>query len=393
MEYKEFKGLKLSALGFGTMRLPLLEDGGIDRIQVQKMVDYAMSHGINYFDTAAPYHGGNSEISIGEALSAYPRESWYLADKFPGHQHSETFNPAQTFEKQLRKCGVEYFDFYLFHNITGNSLQDYMDPRWGMLEYFVEQRRLGRIRHLGMSTHASVETLKQILDGPYGKEIEFCQIQLNYLDWTLQDAREKVRILNERGIPIWVMEPVRGGKLARLDDNSVRALKSFRPDESAASWAFRWLRKIPGVTMILSGMSDMSQMEDNVTTFESGDPLSAEEARLLEEIASGLSDTVPCTACRYCCDGCPAGLDIPALISAYNDLKLEFSFTPMMYLESLAAEKLPSACLGCGACEQICPQGIHVPEIMSGLSELYDKSPKWSAICVERNRIAALEGK
>ena len=174
MEYKDFGGLKLSSLGFGTMRLPLLQDGGIDEMQMQKMVDYAMAHGINYFDTAVPYHGGNSEKAIGKALASYPRESWYLADKYPGHQHYEKFDPAATFEKQLSKCGVDYFDFYLFHNISENSLPDYMDPRWGILEYFIEQKRLGRIKHLGMSSHASVKTLEEILDGPYGKAIEFC---------------------------------------------------------------------------------------------------------------------------------------------------------------------------------------------------------------------------
>ena len=388
MEYTEFKGLKLSALGFGAMRLPQRTDGGIDQQQVEEMVAWAISHGINYFDTAAPYHGGNSEKSIGQALAAYPRNNWYLADKYPGHQHSSVFNPAETFERQLRKCGVDYFDFYLFHNISENCLADYMDPRWGILDYFTRQKALGRIKHLGMSSHASPETLRQILDGPYGQAIEFCQIQLNYLDWTLQDAREKVRILNERHIPIWVMEPVRGGKLCHLKDEDAAALKSARPDESPAAWAFRWLKRIPGVTMILSGMSNLAQMADNISTFEHDKPLNDKEIKLLEKAADRLSDTVPCTACRYCCDGCPSGLDIPSLLSTYNDLKLEFSFTPVMYLETLPPDKLPQACVGCGACAQICPQSIPVPQLMTKLSDLYEKSPKWSDICVERNRLA-----
>lgn len=374
MKYNPFKGLELSALGFGTMRLPLLEDGSVDTAQVDDMVDYAMSHGINYFDTAAPYHGGKSETVIGKSLARYPRESWYLADKYPGHQHCDCFDPAATFEKQLAKCGVEYFDFYLFHNITENSLPDYMDPKWGMLEYFVEQRRLGRIRHLGMSSHASAATLKEILDGPYGAEIEFCQIQLNCLDWTLQDAEEKVRLLNERNIPIWVMEPLRGGRLARLDG-------------IPASWSFRWLQEVPGVTMILSGMSDMAQMMDNISTFDHISPLAPEEKDRLVTAAASIVNGVPCTACHYCCDGCPAGLDIPVLMNAFNDLNIEFAFTPMMLIESLPEKQRPSACLGCGACAAICPQGIDIPGTMEKLAGLYDRYPKWSQICIERNKL------
>ena len=374
MRYNSFKGLELSALGFGTMRLPLLDDGTIDACQVDRMVDYAMRHGINYFDTAAPYHGGKSEVVIGKSLSRYPRESWFLADKYPGHQHSGCFDPAATFEKQLAKCGVDYFDFYLFHNITENSLPDYMNPEWGMLDYFVEQRRLGRIRHLGMSSHASAATLREILDGPYGREIEFCQIQLNCLDWTLQDAEEKVRLLNERNIPIWVMEPLRGGRLARLEGIPV-------------SWPFRWLQDVPGVTMVLSGMSDMAQMEDNIATFEHIAPLAHDEKERLVSAAASIVNGVPCTACRYCCDGCPAGLDIPVLMNAYNDLSVEFAFTPMMLIESLPEEQRPSACLGCGACAAICPQGIDIPGTMVKLGELYDRYPKWSHICIERNKL------
>ena len=202
---------------------------------------------------------------------------------------------------------------------------------------------------------------------------------------------QKVRILNSHNIPIWVMEPVRGGRLARLDADAAAKLKALRPEESLASWAMRWLQRVPGVTVILSGMSDMPQMMDNVATFEGGTPLSDAEVKVLEDIAASMTDMVPCTACRYCCDGCPAGLDIPALVSSYNDLKLEFNFTPVMYLESLPEDKLPSACLGCGACKRICPQGIDIPQIMSDLSDIYGKSPKWSEICVQRHKLELAE--
>ena len=210
MIYTGFQDKKLSMLGFGTMRLPTLEGGAIDEAQVAEMVKYALDNGVNYFDTAYPYHGGMSEIVIGKVLSEYPRDSYYLATKYPGHQISSSYDLAAVFEEQLKKCGVEYFDFYLLHNVYENSIQTYLDPRWDIIGYFREQKRLGRIRHLGFSCHGRVENLREFLDAA-GDDMEFCQIQLNWLDWTLQDAKAKVELLNERNIPVWVMEPVRGG--------------------------------------------------------------------------------------------------------------------------------------------------------------------------------------
>ena len=387
MIYHPLFDKQVSALGFGAMRLPLRADKTIDREAVAQMTDYAIRHGVNYFDTALPYHDGNSETVIGEVLSHYPRESWMLADKFPGHQHSGTFDPAGTFERQLEKCRVDYFDFYLYHNICENSLDDYMDPRWGILEYFARQREAGRIKRLGFSCHATAANLEKILDGPYGEVAEFVQIQLNYLDWTLQDARRKVEILNERGIPFIVMEPVRGGKLAYPGEAAEERLRALRPGASAASWAFRWLQGIPGAAVVLSGMSTMEQMADNVATFAQPDLLSDDERAVLEDIAEGMKNSVPCTACRYCCTGCPMELDIPDLLAEYNDLRVQFSHTPMMRLENLPDDKKPHACLGCGACAQICPQGIDIPGVLADLAALYDKYPKWSEVCEERNRL------
>ncbi len=375
MFYNSFKDLKLSALGFGAMRLPLLEDHKtIDEELTAKMIDTAIRGGVNYFDTAAPYHSGNSETVLGKILSKYPRETWHLADKYPGHQHYETFDPAGTFEKQLAKCQVDYFDFYLYHNVCENSIDDYMNPKWGILDYFVKMREEGRIKHLGLSCHGSANFLKDLLEGPYGQVVEFVQIQLNYLDWTLQEAKTKVDLLNERGIPIWVMEPIRGGKLATVDNVPV-------------SDAFRWVSNVPGVTVTLSGMSNMQQVEQNIATFGERNPLSDEEAAKVLAAAEGLKRGVPCTACRYCCDGCPAGLDIPTLLKSYNDLSLGFSFSPMMFLESLPEDQRPSACLECGQCNSVCPQGIDVVAALSELSRLYDKYPKWSQICKERNAL------
>lgn len=374
MEYNDFKECRLSKLGFGTMRLPLREDRSIDAQQVGTMVEMAIRSGVNYFDTAWPYHDGKSETVIGEALSRYPRESWYLADKFPGHQTAPSYEPEKLFEAQLRKCRVDYFDFYLLHNVCESSMDVYLDPKWGIGEYFVKQRAEGRIRHLGFSSHAEPEALKAFLDTPIGKEMEFCQIQLNYMDWSLQDARAKVEMLNERNIPIWVMEPLRGGLLARKGD---------------AAEAFRWIAEVPGVTMILSGMSDISQMEDNINTFNNLEPLDGACREKLYALADSLKSSVPCTACRYCCEGCPMGLDIPSLIRSYNDMKTAFSFTPLMKIETLPADKRPSACVGCGACAQICPQGIDIPAIMADFTDMLSRTTSWEEIC--RQRAAAAE--
>lgn len=388
MIYREFQDKKLSLLGFGTMRLPLNPDGSIDEAQVRQMTRYAMDHGVNYFDTAYPYHNGESERVIGRVLKDYPRDSYYLATKYPGHQIlSGGYNPAEIFEEQLRKCGVAYFDFYLLHNVYEKSMETYLDPRWGIIDYFKEQKRLGRIRHLGFSSHAQTQGLSEFLNR-CGEDMEFCQIQLNYLDWTLQDAKEKVELLNRHHIPVWVMEPVRGGKLASLSEGEAEKLKALRPEESAAAWGFRFLQGVPGVTMVLSGMSSMAQMEDNVKTFSEEKPLREEETVLLLEIAEGMKDSVPCTACRYCCDGCPKGLDIPGLIRTYNELRVSPAINAVMRIEFMPEDKKPSACIGCGKCARICPQNIDIPGVMKDLSQRISALPSWAEICRQREAAA-----
>ncbi len=382
MQYNDFQDLSLSRLGFGTMRLPTKE-GAIDTDLTTQMIDYALEHGINYFDTAYPYMGSKSEIVVGQALARHSREKFFLADKFPGHQIAETYYPEEIFEEQLQKCKVDYFDFYLLHNIYENSFFVYTDPQWHIIPYFIEQKKKGRIRHLGFSCHANIETLRKFLD-LYGDVMEFCQIQLNYLDWTLQKAKAKYDLLTERGIPVWVMEPVRGGKLANLPEEDRQKLAAIRPDESAAAWAFRWLTSLPNVKMILSGMSNLPQMEDNVKTFSTDKPLNDNEIQMLFDIAEKMKDSVPCTACRYCCDGCPMQLDIPMLMQSYNDLHFATSLTPVMQIEALPEEKRPSACIACGACASACPQKIDIPDIMAKLSDLYSKQPSWASMCKER---------
>ena len=256
MIYRDFQDLHLSLLGFGTMRLPTTVDGAIDEDTTQAMVDYALAHGVNYFDTAWAYMQNLSETVVGRCLKKHPRDSFYLATKYPGHTLTCDPDPADTFAQQLEKCQVDYFDFYLLHNVYENDVDIYTDPRWGIIDYFVEQKRLGRIKHLGFSTHADLPCLTAFLER-YGKEMEFCQIQLNYLDWTIQRAREKYELLEKHHIPVWVMEPVRGGKLAALDADSEQQLRALRPNASIASFGFRWLQGLDNVHMVLSGMSDM----------------------------------------------------------------------------------------------------------------------------------------
>jgi len=387
MIYHDFQGKKLSALGFGIMRLPMNGEV-IDEEKTQEMVDYAMEHGLNYFDTAYPYHNGESEGVIGRALKKYPRESFYLADKYPGHQISSTgYNPAEIFEDQLKKCGVDYFDFYLLHNVNENSIKTYTDPQWGILDYFREQKKNGRIRHLGFSSHGSIDNIKEFL-AYCGDDMEFCQIQLNYLDWTLQDAKEKYALFAERGIPVWVMEPVRGGKLASLPEDQTAKLRQMRPDASTASWGFRFLMELPNVTVVLSGMSDMEQMKDNLHTFSEQKPLTEEEKSYLFEIADSMKNSIPCTACRYCCEGCPMGLEIPMLLGVLNEVRFAPSMNLSMRIEGLPKEKLPSACIGCGKCSAICPQNIDIPKAMKEFEEAIEKMPSWAEVCRQREEEA-----
>ncbi len=369
MVYKKFQDLDLSALGMGAMRLPVIDgdDARIDESAVREMVDYAMSHGVNYYDTAWGYHNGNSERVMGRALNRYPRERFYLADKFPGYDLSNMDKVEAIFEEQLKKCGVSYFDFYLFHNVCELNIDAYLDPRYGIFEYLLKQKENGRIRHLGFSAHGSYEVMKRFLDA-YGEKMEFCQIQLNYLDWHFQDADAKAALLGEHQIPIWVMEPLRGGRLAALTAEEEAALKRLRPQETVPAWAFRFLQTIPGVTVTLSGMSDLEQLKANIRTFEEEKPLSAPEMDTLLSMAGEMvkKTSLPCTACHYCVSHCPQGLDIPALLALYNEHTFtEGGFLAPMALSAIPEDRRPDACIGCRSCEAVCPQQIKISEAMA----------------------------
>ncbi|MBQ7436985.1 MAG: aldo/keto reductase [Oscillospiraceae bacterium] len=393
MLYKQFQNLQLSELGFGAMRLPLLPDGSgtIDQAELDRMVDAAMEAGVNYYDTAHPYHDGKSEGAIGRSLARYPRETWHLADKFPGHQNVhgvKELQPAEVFEEQLQRCGVEYFDFYLLHNVNEQSMAYYCNPEKHCLDYFLEQKAKGRIRHLGFSCHAGPEALQEFVDG-YGKDLEFCQIQLNYVDWKLQNAQKKVEILRKAGLPIWVMEPVRGGKLASFAEETEAEMHALRPDESCAAWAFRWLQSVPKPTMVLSGMSNLQQMEDNLKTFSAEKPLNAAELAVLEKIAADMQGKIPCTGCRYCCAGCPVGLNIPMILSMANELQVSSSMNLMMRYSALGDGKRAADCIACGQCREACPQKIDVPAEMAKFAEAISTQKTWEEICRERAAAAA----
>lgn len=374
MIYKEFQDIRLSSLGFGMMRLPGgCDNPQIDEAQTAEMIDYAIRNGINYFDTAWGYHQGNSERVAGKLLSQYPRESYCLASKFPGYDVSNFGHVEEIFEEQLKKCRTEYFDFYLLHNIYEKNIDAYLDDAtYHTVSYLLEQKAKGRIRHLGFSAHGEYEVMERFL-AAYGDKMEFCQIQLNYLDWHFQKADKKVELLNRHNIPIWVMEPLRGGRLASLPEDAASKLKALRPEETVPGWAFRFLQSIPGVTMVLSGMSDLTQMKENIATFSKSKPLSKEELDALVGIADDMvqGGILPCTACRYCTSYCPQGLDIPRLLALYNEHTFTGGgFLAPMAVEALPENKRPGACVACRSCEAVCPQQIKISEAMAAFAKL-----------------------
>ena len=372
MIYREFNNKKISALGLGAMRLPIKNNqlNNIDEETVAEMVEYSISHGINYFDTAWGYHDGMSEIVMGKTLQKYDRNSFYLASKFPGYDLSNMDKVEEIFEKQLQKCRTPYFDFYLFHNVCELNIDSYLDPKYGIFDYLMKQKQNGRIRHLGFSVHGTIDTMNRFLN-TYGKYMEFCQIQLNYLDLRFQNADAKLEVLKKYNIPVWVMEPLRGGKLASLDKKYEEKLKMLRPDESTPAWAFRFLQSIPNIKVVLSGMSNMEQLKQNIDTFNEDKPLNNKEMSTLLDIADDMVKKIalPCTGCRYCTSHCPQELNIPYLLELYNEhFFTDGGFIAPMALSSMPENKKPSACIGCHSCEAVCPQQIKIADAMAALN-------------------------
>ena len=370
MIYNDFKGKKLSALGMGCMRFPCIDGDNkqIDVDSTREMFAYAIENGINYFDTAWGYHHGQSEPVVGELLSAYPRESFYLASKFPGYDLNNMDKVEEIFERQLERCRVDYFDFYLFHCLSEKNIDAYLDEKFGIYDYLMKQKAAGRIKHLGFSAHASLHTMKRFLEA-YGKDMEFCQLQINWLDWDFQNAKAKIELAASYGIPVWVMEPVRGGSLVKLDAEHEVRLKALRPDATIAEWAFRFLQSIDGMVVTLSGMSNFQQLKENIQTYTEAKPLSdTEMAALLEIAAEKIRKTaVPCTTCRYCTEHCPQNIEIPRIIEIYNGKMAEGDAINAESFKEVGEGRRPADCLGCRACEEVCPQGILISELMASI--------------------------
>ena len=365
MFYKEFKGNNISSLGLGVMRLP--EDpenpGKFDREKGQEIIDRAIALGVNYFDTAHIYQKTDSEKFLGEALKKYPRESYYLATKFYGSRKRDI---RKTFFEQLERLQTDYIDFYLLHCLEEDTFSLYTDPELDYLGFLRQMRKEGKIRYLGFSTHASPELLEKFLS--YDDGFDMALMQLNFVDWNLLNAKGQYEILTRHGIPVWVMEPLKGGRLATLNEKACEILRQAEPQRSIPSWGFRYLMGLPNVQTVLSGMGSIEMVEDNCNTFSEYKALDEQEQDVLEKARTEfIGDLgVPCSGCRYCCDNCPEALDIPLLIQYYNEKSLGGEAWKIPGLEQA---KGADACIGCGACMSHCPQKIDIPKIMESLKK------------------------
>jgi predicted aldo/keto reductase-like oxidoreductase len=370
MEKRKIESLdaEVSLLGFGLMRLPVKgeDKSRIDYPAAERMVDMAYRAGVNYYDTAYPYHEGKSEIFAGDVLSKYKRESFYLASKMPTWEVvASEEDVKRIFDEQLAKCRVSYFDFYLAHSFDPEHLERFR--RFNMYDFLRKKKEEGLIRRLGFSFHSNPELLAEVVEN---YEWDFAQIQLNYIDWDLLNAKRFYEYLSSRKLPVIVMEPVRGGALASLNDRAGGILKKAAPDSSLASWAVRFAASLPNVMTVLSGMSSAEQMEDNLKTMTDFRPLSENEQALLREAAAAYNaaGTIPCTGCRYCMD-CPAGVDIPAVFRQYNYYHLSGKKDDFINTYRYLREREKAHnCTSCGRCVKLCPQGIAIPEFMKEIA-------------------------
>lgn len=365
MIYKAFNNINLSCLGMGNMRLPMKKDSTgtfIDRVKAQEIIDYAMDNGINYYDTAYVYNQGDSEKFLGEAFQKYPRDSFYFATKFNLYGNPDF---KEVFKEQLKRLKTDYIDFYLIHSISDSTYQKYIDM--GCIEYFLEQKRMGRIKYLGFSSHASVKSLEAFADH---HKWDFAQLQLNYFDWRYSTAKAEYEALEKRDIPIIVMEPIRGGRLAVLSPLAESILKESQPNWSVASWALRWVKRLPQVYVILSGMSTLDQIKENVSTFKDDRALTDEEETLVMKACDVFRKevSVPCTSCRYCIDGCPEDINIPEFLEVYNKFKTD-GRSALSAMKNIDSKGQPKDCISCDACFEVCPQNIDVKVVMKELAE------------------------
>ena len=358
-------GITLPLLGFGLMRLPQ-RDGAVDYPTAEQMVDLAMRSGCNYFDTAYMYHGGESEKFAGRVLAGYPRASYFLTSKMPIVMMNSEADNARIFNEQLARTRAGYFDFYFLHWL--NAAHWEKAQRFKTLDFMKRMQAEGRIRRLGFSFHGEPETLKQIAEAhPW----DLVQIQLNYLDWELCRSREQYELLTRLGIPVSVMEPLKGGTLVRLTPEARNVLTRANPRANIASWGLRYAASLPNVQVVLSGMSTPAQMEENLRTFAPFTPLSDAERRTLDEALAAYrkSGAAPCTACRYC-SPCPVGVDIPRNLALLNQVKggLPLFHAKLVY-DAMSEDERASACVGCGACLKKCPQSIAIPTFMKQIAK------------------------
>lgn len=348
----------VSLLGFGCMRFPM-NDGEVDTIMSKKMIDYAIDNGVNYIDTAWPYHGGKSELIVRDIIKDYDRDSFYLANKLPLWECNNNEDIDRIFHKQLEKCGVDYFDFYLIHAVNKNFLKQ--TKELGVIKQLEEYKAQGKIKNIGFSFHDDLETFKQWVDF---YDWDFCQIQLNYMDVDHQQGMEGYEILTKKNIPVIIMEPVKGGSLANFNEDIESMFKSRDKEASIASWAFRWVASLPNVRVILSGMSTLEQVEDNVKTLSNFVPLKEEEKQFIQTVKAKVLtlSKVECTSCNYCMP-CPHGVDIPRNFRVFNGHSMyqNTKYVKWAYGEMIKNGVSADLCIECGECLPKCPQFIEIP--------------------------------
>lgn len=351
----------VSLLGFGCMRFPQ-QDGKIDMTQVQKMVDYAKSNGVNYFDTAYVYGDGDSERAIGQALREYPRDSFYIADKLPIWVVKEEADLQKVFNTSLERLGMEYIDFYLIHALDSNNWKN--SKKYKAIEFCQKLREQGKIKHIGFSFHDTPEVFREIVDS---FDWDFVQIQLNYLDWDSQRAKELYAIIEEKNLPCIVMEPIRGGSLANPPKEVADILKKANPQRSPSSWALNYCASCQQVKVILSGMSSMEQVVENVETLSGFAPFTQADYSAIDEAVEYINaqPRIGCTGCRYCMP-CPSGVNIPGMFTAYNDYMRLGDRTRLDYVLNIEnADSSEDKCISCGACVEKCPQHLDIPSELS----------------------------
>lgn len=360
MEYRNFEklGIAPSLLGFGCMRFPLNKDGSICEPEAEKMLDTAIAAGVTYIDTAYPYHNGDSEPFLGRVLKKYDREDFFLATKLPVWNVKTLDDAKRLFQEQLDRLQVEYVDFYLLHCLDKEKWQTVLDL--GLIPYFEEMKAQGKIRYFGFSFHDEYEVFETI--ATY-RPWDFCQIQYNYVDTDIQAGDRGYALTEKLDIPLVIMEPVKGGSLAQLPEDVTVPFTEARPNSSISSWALRWIASKPNVKVVLSGMSTMEQVEDNLHTFGNFEPLTEKEAATVSQVAANIKKRTRngCTGCAYCMP-CPFGVDIPKNFRIWNDFSMygNKEKTKQTFFQDLAPDSRADQCQKCGKCETVCPQSISI---------------------------------